>query len=357
MTYHARLNVRSASFVLSFLTVVVILMIFAGTASAAPSSEDPEKLISEGVKLRRQGRDSRAEGYFKRAYELAATPRTAAQLGLVELALQEYAPAQAHLDESLRNADAWVREHHQVLEDGVTSARTHLLRVEIAGAPGGTTFTANGGDAGRLPADGVLWLTPDAPTVLALEAPGHKSASVRAEGHAGETKRVSVDMSPPEASVAPAPVETPVVVASPPAESAGAPQPEAAPPAAPSDHGRALRVGGIVVGAVGVVTDVVGVVLLSQGLSKRDDTVNASNSNGAVPWNPSDRDWETLRNSGVGCLVGGSIALAAGVGLFVYGAHVSNHEASPEGKAPTEGATVSFVPRAGFGVLSLQGAF
>jgi hypothetical protein len=356
-TDRARLNVGLTLYVLAFSSVWITLVISAGNAGAAPSSEDPEKLISEGVRLRRQGQDSRAEGYFKRAHELAATPRTAAQLGLVELALQEFAPAEAHLDEALRNADAWVREHRQVLEDGATRARQHLLRVEIVGAPVGTTFTSNGGDAARLPADGVLWLTPGAPTVLALEAPGHRSASARAAGEAGETKRLSVDMPPLEAGKAPVPVEAPVVVASPPVESAGTPRTEAGPPTAPSDHGRALRIGGIVVGAVGVVTDVVGVALLSQGLSKRDDTVSASNSNGAIQWNPSDRDWETLRNAGVGCLVGGSIALAAGVGLFVYGTHVSSHEANREGNAPTDGATVSFVPREGFGVLSLQGAF
>jgi hypothetical protein len=49
---------------------------------AAPPSEDPEVLIRVGNDFRRKGDNKRAEGYLKRAYEIAHTPRSAAQLGL-----------------------------------------------------------------------------------------------------------------------------------------------------------------------------------------------------------------------------------------------------------------------------------
>src|SRR6476659_9962930 len=54
----------------------------------ALAEEDAEALILQGNHLRQRGDNERAHGYFKRAYEIARTGRTAAQLGLVEMAIQ-----------------------------------------------------------------------------------------------------------------------------------------------------------------------------------------------------------------------------------------------------------------------------
>jgi hypothetical protein len=67
-----------------FLLLFVVCVL--GTR-AAGAAEDPEALIRQGIELRRAGQDARAEGYFRRTYQLAATSRTAAQLGLCELAV------------------------------------------------------------------------------------------------------------------------------------------------------------------------------------------------------------------------------------------------------------------------------
>jgi hypothetical protein len=58
---------------------------------AALAQEEPEALIRQGVELRRKGQNALAQGYFKRAYAIAHTPRSAAQLGLVEHALGYFA--------------------------------------------------------------------------------------------------------------------------------------------------------------------------------------------------------------------------------------------------------------------------
>src|SRR5947208_347598 len=68
-----------------FLLVAVVLLRPA-TAIAADAG-DAEALIREGVALRRAGSDVRALPLFQKAHEIAHTPRTAAQLGLVEFAL------------------------------------------------------------------------------------------------------------------------------------------------------------------------------------------------------------------------------------------------------------------------------
>src|SRR5688500_10991836 len=46
-----------------------------------------EELIRQGVALRRSGQDQAALPLFQKAHEIGHTPRTAAQLGLVEMAL------------------------------------------------------------------------------------------------------------------------------------------------------------------------------------------------------------------------------------------------------------------------------
>ncbi|HEX3695674.1 MAG TPA: hypothetical protein VH374_09815 [Polyangia bacterium] len=53
--------------------LVVAGLSLASTA-AATQSEDPETLIHQGIELRKKNDDLRAEGYFRRAFELARTP-------------------------------------------------------------------------------------------------------------------------------------------------------------------------------------------------------------------------------------------------------------------------------------------
>ena len=93
----------------TFLTVWVAgCLALPSLQSATAAGEDPEALIKQGVELRRQGKDAKAEGYMRRAYQLAATPRTAAQLGLVEVAVKNYLDAEAHLSEALRGKIRWL---------------------------------------------------------------------------------------------------------------------------------------------------------------------------------------------------------------------------------------------------------
>jgi hypothetical protein len=328
--------------------------------NARGAGEDPETLIRQGVELRRKGEDARAEGYLLRAYQLAATPRTAAQLGLVELAVKKYLEADAHLGEALRTRDSWVEENRHMLEDCRSSARKHLLRVELTSAPKGTVFAVEGAAAETLPADGVVWLAPGVTTTLQLDAPGFKSAKIRVAGAAGASRRVALDMpalvEPPKAAAAPtqpAPVQpAPAVFApeQPAAETAPAEAPPTATPATPDGPpvpGRGLRIAGLTIVGVGVAVSVVGGVVLAKGLSKRDELSTAINSHLTIPYNPADRNWETWRDAGVACLVGGGVAVAGGVGLYLLGR-----------RAPSEeGAHVAFVPGPGFGVLSYGGNF
>lgn len=332
-----------------------------GLASPAAGAEDPEALIREGVELRRQGKDARAEGYFRRAYQLASTPRTAAQLGLVELALGEFLEAETRLTEALSTRDAWVAEHRKVLQESRANARKKLLRVELTAAPTGVTYAVDAAEPRAVAPDGVLWLTPDVPTTLRIAAPGRAPVVLHVEGRAGEARSIALDLptqgppttgsaaKPPPPAVEP-PVATGVGLPEPPpahqpepATTSGHPSPTSG---APSQM-NGLRIGGVALAATGVAAGIVGGIFYVQGNSKLDDYRKAVNSNGQIPWNPDDENWSATRTKGVVLLAAGGVAILGGAALFLLGAP----------KAAEGEAHVSFIPGAGLGFVSYRGTF
>jgi hypothetical protein len=299
-------------------------------AAAPPAAEDPEALIRVGNAARRKGDDKRAEGYLKRAYELARTPRSAAQLGLVELALGHFRSAEEHLSEALAADDDWVHDNREVLTSSRVSARSHLWALEIGGAPRDATVLRPEGAITKLPTDGVLWFDPGTVT-LTVQAVGRKPAPVEASGAAGERHKVQVELQEentpaPPVAVVPAPRTEPAPTA-----------PSA--PSGPADPLRTRRIAGIVVGAVGVAAVVTGVILLEKGNSE----VDATNAGGT--YNPANGNYQTLQNAGVGFMIGGAAAVAAGGALFVLGLS--------HGEAPA----VSLNVGSGGGLVRVGGTF
>jgi hypothetical protein len=321
----------------------VFLAVACSLASSAPArAEDPEALIRLGNELRRAGDDARAEGYISRAYQLARTPRTAAQLGLVELAVHKYLAAQAHLSEALASDDTWVRSHAAELERSRSTARARLVAVEIAGAPAGATLELGEGQPGELGPDATVWLAPGT-TSIKVVAAGHRSAVVTVAGKAGERSKVEVQMPalakagtppPPPAPAppdAPAPLSAPALVPAAPASDAGV-----------ATRGRALRITGITMAAVGVAAGVAGTALLLTGRSK----ANAYFSTAA--YDPSDDDYYTLERAGVATLVGASVFVAGGVAFYAAGARADAAEA---------GRSVSLAAGPHFGGVLWRGSF
>ncbi|HEX3695463.1 MAG TPA: hypothetical protein VH374_08730 [Polyangia bacterium] len=91
-----------------FLLVMAVALSRSAAAIAADAG-DAEALIREGVALRRAGSDVRALPLFQKAQEIAHTPRTAAQLGLVEFALGYSMDSEQHLAQGLAvPTDAWI---------------------------------------------------------------------------------------------------------------------------------------------------------------------------------------------------------------------------------------------------------
>ena len=167
-------------------------LLAAGVARAA--DEDPEALIQQAVELRRKGDNARAYGYLKRAYDLARTPRSAAQLGLVEHALGRYPDAEVHLGEALATSDPWVGENRSRLESSRNFVRSKLGRVEIVGAPGDATVSVGTDPAFKVPSDRVLYLAPGERS-LRIEGPGLSSVAKTVVVSVGKTATITVEAS------------------------------------------------------------------------------------------------------------------------------------------------------------------
>jgi hypothetical protein len=331
-----------------YLAVVLVLTGFwvlaQPIAAAGQPNENPEVLIGIGNELRRKGDNARAEGYFKRAYEVAHTPRSSAQLGLVELALKHFASSEAHLSEAINGDDDWVRAHAKVLEDSRAEARKHLFGITIVGAPRDATASFGTGNVVPL-GEGALWVAPG-PVSFEVQAIGHKSAKVSVTGAEGETRQVVV--STPLIEVAP-----PAVSAKPPSppETTETKEPEpSAAPSPPADQGettaspgpgRALKIAGISAAGVGVVVGVVGAIVLGQGNAKRDRYANP-----ATPYSAADANYATVQETGAALLIGGAVAVIGGAVLYVVGA-----------RSKSDGNAVAFSVGPSFGAVEWKGRF
>lgn len=306
---------------------LVLTTICASGLAIAQQTEDPEALIRQGIELRRQGDDVRAEGYFKRAYEIAHTPRSMAQLGLVELAIGDDMAAELYLTNALAGDDAWIRSYQKTLEDSRLSARGHLMQVVVTDAPPGTSAVVDKEPRVELHLDGVLWLRPGS-TVVVFEATGYQPITMTVRGEPGTIQRIAVGFVHPGEG--------------------GATVTEAHPNIQTDDASSRSKAGrrwigvGVAIGVAGAAVGGAGAGLLVTGNSKRDDIEAAANSD-TKPYDPSDGNWRSLQREGIGLMIGGAVALAGGVTLILLG----RHEATATDQ-------ISFAPaigRTGIGVV------
>src|SRR5260221_25029 len=81
------------------------------------AAQDADAFIKQGIALRRALKEQEALTAFRRAYELAPSPRAVAQIGLAEQALGRWADAEAHLLTALEAvSDPWIDKYRTPLE-------------------------------------------------------------------------------------------------------------------------------------------------------------------------------------------------------------------------------------------------
>lgn len=105
---------------------------------AAPPKVDADKLIKQGVELRKKRKDAEALELFKKAHALEPTPRALAQIALAEQALASWVEAETHLKSALADADdPWIKSNRDPLHKALAKIDEHLATINIRGVPEG----------------------------------------------------------------------------------------------------------------------------------------------------------------------------------------------------------------------------
>lgn len=199
------------------LVVLVLGALTARSASAQDAAADPEtraaELVERGLDLRESGDDVQARTLMTQAYDLAPTPRTSAQLGLVEQALGLWPDAERHLQQALTHADdEWIRSHRRALGHAVEIIGEHLGTLEVLANVPGATVSVHGSVVATLPSAPLRVQV--GPTEIVVAAPGYHSQTFSLSISAGALSRQLVEL---EAVPAPEPEPVaPVATAVPP---------------------------------------------------------------------------------------------------------------------------------------------
>lgn len=152
-----------------------LLPLLIAAAGPAEAGEDraAEALMSRGLELRRERKPQEAFEMFQRAHALAPSPRTFAQLGLVEVTLEHWVDAETHLTAALAaTQDPWVWKNRSVLEQSLLSVRSHVGQISFSG-PAGASVTVAGKLVGMLPGISPV-RTPAGTVLVTASAPGMK---------------------------------------------------------------------------------------------------------------------------------------------------------------------------------------
>jgi len=177
-------------------------------------AERADGLIKQGVELRRAGNDAGALEQFRRAYDLAPTPRALAQMGLAEQALGRWIDGEAHLARALEaGQDPWIAKYRGTLETSRAEIGKHLGSLYVTGGPEGAELRLDGQPVGTLPLRRPVRL-PVGTFALEASVGGHVVVARAVSIAAGVTAHEDLSAPAAPASPSPASAAAPVIVTS-----------------------------------------------------------------------------------------------------------------------------------------------
>ena len=192
-SFHWRLCYKTLQMNARKLLALLIVMLHAPFAAAA---DDHETLIRRGVELRKQGKDEAALVYLQQAYDMAHTPRSAAQLGLCLSAVQRPLDAEARLNEALiSTTDPWVNKQRKTLEEALQVVRSELATISFA-APSETWSVEVNGESRAAPNEAFSIYVAPGPVSVRVSAVGFEPYVVQRPVAKGETLNVNPTLKP-----------------------------------------------------------------------------------------------------------------------------------------------------------------
>jgi hypothetical protein len=293
--------------------------LLAGEQSAR-ANDDEDALVRQAIALRKHGNDRAALEELQRAYQIAHSPRAAAQLGFVEQALGLWPQAEEHVGEALAaGKDPWIRKNRAILEEAQATIRAHVGRVHIEGGELGAQVTINGQSVGSIPLRDAIPVS-TGPVDIEVRAAGHLPALKTVTVAAGEYVRVPFTLrpvAPPRSHTRPVPA--PRAALSPPVTPLVAPVPGPDPSLTETRHdaGRGRRIAGIGLVAGGVAAIGGGVAASVVGKNKFD----AIGADAAAdrPYTESNGNWKSYETAAAALYVVGGVAVVGGVVLYMAG--------------------------------------
>jgi PEGA domain-containing protein len=140
----------------SSVAMVCALLCCAGVGQAqAPSANAArvEELLTQGIELRRDGKDAEALVLFRQAADLDPdSARAQAHLGVTNQALGRWLSAETYLKDALSHrGDPYIERHRSALEKALEMVKDHIGSLAVDGGPAGADVSLNGRSIGRLP--------------------------------------------------------------------------------------------------------------------------------------------------------------------------------------------------------------
>jgi hypothetical protein len=136
---------------LSMGLLAAVMTTLAGPTRAL-AQDDPNKLLADGILLRKHGQNEEAARLFQRAYQMTKSARAVAHLGTTEYDLQRWVDAEVHLAEALRTRnDPWIEERRQAIKQTLDWTRAKLGWLQVVGRPAGAEVEVAGKTVGQLP--------------------------------------------------------------------------------------------------------------------------------------------------------------------------------------------------------------
>jgi hypothetical protein len=171
--------------------ICLVFVLVVRGALAQPVSDSSEAHVQRGIELRRSGEDAAALAEFERAQALEPSPRVRAQIGFALQALGRWREAEEVQMRVLAEADAWVREHSDLVRESLAAVQHHLSWLSVECDVAGAELTVNGVPAGRLPLSNAVRVVAGA-VVLEVRADGYDPVRRTTDVPAGAQARESV---------------------------------------------------------------------------------------------------------------------------------------------------------------------